>query len=156
MNGRCPSTSAPCHCSIQLCRVCSSQSTRCLECAVRFSECSRHAEYSQWSRPRTRSVSAGPSTSRSYQPISPSSARYVTISPGSRVPLLSPAISLPRWNSSKDLWIGEETKRNMPAHVYKYYWNHTMCYRRQSITKVRHGCVHNVCSTKICLNYNRY
>ncbi|KAL1509650.1 hypothetical protein ABEB36_004356 [Hypothenemus hampei] len=83
----------------------------------------------------------GPSTSKTPPcppPISPTaSVRYVPISPGSvRMPPLSPATSLSRWNSSKDLWIGEETKRNMPPHVYKYYWQRTMCYRRQSLTKV--------------------
>lgn len=35
--------------------------------------------------------------------------------------------------SSRDLWIGEETKRSMPPHVYKYYLARTRCYRRQSL-----------------------
>ncbi|XP_066251041.1 peripheral plasma membrane protein CASK isoform X6 [Euwallacea similis] len=134
MSGRCPSSNAPCHCSIQICRVCS-HCSRCIECSVRCSECSPHPECSrQYSR--TRSASPVPSTSRACQPISPSSVRYVPISPGTpRAMPLSPATSLLRWSSSKDLWIGEETRRNMPPHVYKYYWNHTMCYRRQSLTK---------------------
>lgn len=137
MSGRCPSTSTPCHCSIQVCRVCP-QCSRCLECAVRCTECSRCPECSQCSRQCVQPVSPGPSTSRSCPPISPGSSRCVPVSPGSsRVPPLSPATSLPRWNSSRDLWIGEETRRNMPPHIYKYYLQRTMCYRRQSFTKVR-------------------
>ncbi|PBC29738.1 hypothetical protein APICC_09839 [Apis cerana cerana] len=30
-------------------------------------------------------------------------------------------------------WIGEETKRSLPSHVYKYYLAHTKEYRRQNI-----------------------
>lgn len=30
-------------------------------------------------------------------------------------------------------WIGEETKRSLPLHVYKYYLAHTKEYRRQNI-----------------------
>lgn len=33
----------------------------------------------------------------------------------------------------QDLWIGEETKRSMPPHVYKYYLQRTRSYRRQSL-----------------------
>ncbi|XP_017780444.1 PREDICTED: peripheral plasma membrane protein CASK isoform X5 [Nicrophorus vespilloides] len=33
----------------------------------------------------------------------------------------------------RDQWIGEETKRSLPPHVYKYYLNRTRCYRRQSL-----------------------
>lgn len=33
----------------------------------------------------------------------------------------------------RDLWIGEETKRSMPPHVYKYYLARTKCYRRESL-----------------------
>ncbi|CAG9857160.1 unnamed protein product [Phyllotreta striolata] len=45
--------------------------------------------------------------------------------------------SLQRLNES---WIGEETKRSLPPHVYKYYLARTRCYRRQSL-KTRN--VHN-------------
>ncbi|KAF7274280.1 hypothetical protein GWI33_013054 [Rhynchophorus ferrugineus] len=117
MSGRCPSVSAPspsCQPGVALCRACP-QCSRCIEC----SECPPSV------RPCVRPVSPAPGSSRTC-PISPSSARYVPV---------SPVGSLPRWNSTKDLWIGEETKRNMPPHVYKYYLQRTMCYRRQSITK---------------------
>ncbi|KAF5281079.1 hypothetical protein FQR65_LT14854 [Abscondita terminalis] len=33
----------------------------------------------------------------------------------------------------RDLWIGEETKRSLPPHVYKYYLARTRSYRRQSL-----------------------
>lgn len=33
----------------------------------------------------------------------------------------------------QDLWIGEETKRSLPPHVYKYYLQRTRSYRRQSL-----------------------
>ncbi|XP_048524078.1 peripheral plasma membrane protein CASK-like isoform X3 [Dendroctonus ponderosae] len=136
MSGRCPSTGTPCHCNVQVCRGCA-QCSRCLECSVQLVDSRRIAECTQCSRQFVRPISPGPSTSRSCPPISPtSSGRYVPISPGSsRLPPLSPAASLPRWNSAKDLWIGEETKRNMPPHVYKYYYQRTMCYRRQSLSK---------------------
>ncbi|CAG9828844.1 unnamed protein product [Diabrotica balteata] len=37
-----------------------------------------------------------------------------------------------------ELWIGEETKRALPPHVYKYYLNRTRCYRRQSLKVLAH------------------
>lgn len=36
-----------------------------------------------------------------------------------------------------DRWIGEETKRSLRPHVYKYYFAHVQEYRRQNL-KVRH------------------
>ncbi|XP_074041501.1 peripheral plasma membrane protein CASK isoform X6 [Leptinotarsa decemlineata] len=57
----------------------------------------------------------------------------------SRIPLTkdyyppkSPSCSVPP-AACQDLWIGEETKRSMPPHVYKYYLARTRCYRRQSL-----------------------
>ncbi|GJQ72708.1 hypothetical protein Trydic_g1365 [Trypoxylus dichotomus] len=58
----------------------------------------------------------------------------------SRVPLVrdyyppvSPLCPVSPGAAARDLWIGEETKRAMPPHVYKYYLQRTKCYRRQSI-----------------------
>ncbi|CAH0553899.1 unnamed protein product [Brassicogethes aeneus] len=39
----------------------------------------------------------------------------------------------PGASSTSHLWIGEETRRSMPPHVYKYYLQRTRCYRRQSL-----------------------
>lgn len=36
-------------------------------------------------------------------------------------------------HQQRHLWIGEETKRQMPPHVYKYYLARTRSYRRQSL-----------------------
>lgn len=41
-------------------------------------------------------------------------------------PLIPPALE------PTHRWIGEETKRSLPSHVYKYYLAHTKEYRRQS------------------------
>ncbi|KAK9879252.1 hypothetical protein WA026_004102 [Henosepilachna vigintioctopunctata] len=61
----------------------------------------------------------------------------------SRFPLVKdyyPPVSPFRPNASPgvshgELWIGEETKKAMPPHVYKYYLARTKCYRRQSLRK---------------------
>nr|XP_033333996.1 peripheral plasma membrane protein CASK isoform X5 [Megalopta genalis] len=45
---------------------------------------------------------------------------------GSRLPK-PPALETP------ERWIGEETKRSLPSHVYKYYLAHTKEYRRQNV-----------------------
>lgn len=48
-------------------------------------------------------------------------------SPGARAP------QPPCFDQSTHRWIGEETKRSLPSHVYKYYLAHTKEYRRQNI-----------------------
>lgn len=51
---------------------------------------------------------------------------YPPVSPFRPSPL-SPGVS------RQELWIGEETKKAMPPHVYKYYLARIKNYRRQSL-----------------------
>lgn len=52
----------------------------------------------------------------------------------SRVPMITDLYpQSPALRSLSDLWIGEETRRSLPPHVYKYYLARTQDYRRQSI-----------------------
>nr|CAI5861241.1 unnamed protein product [Callosobruchus analis] len=56
-----------------------------------------------------------------------------------RLPLIKdyyPVPASPLWHMlspGRNQWIGEETRRAMPPHVYKYYLQRTRCYRRQSL-----------------------
>lgn len=80
-----------------------------------------------------------------HPPSGSSSAGYTLNGSGSVVRLGSPGGSLgqrspgarapkpPSFLDQPHRWIGEETKRSLPSHVYKYYLAHTKEYRRQNI-----------------------
>ncbi|EZA61945.1 hypothetical protein X777_08620 [Ooceraea biroi] len=57
-------------------------------------------------------------------------------SPGGSLGQRSPGARVPKSSGLPDQphrWIGEETKRALPLHVYKYYLAHTKEYHRQNI-----------------------
>ncbi|XP_043527696.1 uncharacterized protein LOC122538035 [Frieseomelitta varia] len=56
-------------------------------------------------------------------------------SPGGSLGQRSPGIRVqkPPAFETPHRWIGEETKKSLPIHVYKYYLAHTKEYRRQNI-----------------------
>ncbi|KAH0950490.1 hypothetical protein HN011_009405 [Eciton burchellii] len=57
-------------------------------------------------------------------------------SPGGSLGQRSPGARIPKPPGLLDQhhrWIGEETRRSLPSHVYKYYLAHTKEYRRQNI-----------------------
>lgn len=64
------------------------------------------------------------------------SASFVRLgSPGESLGQRSPGARVPKppGLDQTHRWIGEETKRSLPLHVYKYYLAHTKEYRRQNI-----------------------
>ncbi|XP_012064321.1 PREDICTED: uncharacterized protein LOC105627654 [Atta cephalotes] len=74
-----------------------------------------------------------PSSSTGYLNRSASVVRLG--SPGGSLGQRSPGarIAKPPGLEQTHRWIGEETKRSLPSHVYKYYLAHTKEYHRQNI-----------------------
>ncbi|KYM98748.1 hypothetical protein ALC62_10716 [Cyphomyrmex costatus] len=75
-----------------------------------------------------------PSSSTGY-PLNRSASVVRLGSPGGSLGQRSPGarIAKPPGLEQSHRWIGEETKKSLPSHVYKYYLAHTKEYHRQNI-----------------------
>ncbi|KYN33629.1 hypothetical protein ALC56_12341 [Trachymyrmex septentrionalis] len=127
--------------------------------SVREPERQYHQEYHRYERPRRQrsfealsprrrdvDIADGRPASNPYYHTHPppsSSTGYLNRSasvvrlgsPGGSLGQRSPGarVAKPPGLEQTHRWIGEETKRSLPSHVYKYYLAHTKEYHRQNI-----------------------
>lgn len=144
------------------CRVCQRPVLTLQQCTVRHpppyvrpsypepeqrEECPRRQRSSETPSPRRHAeiIDRRPPSNPYYHthpPPSSSSGHYLSKSvsaarlgsPGGSLGQRSPGARAqkPPALETPDRWIGEETKRSLPSHVYKYYLAHTKEYRRQN------------------------